>query len=122
MHGGDSRRIEEDAADGSGEGGRVNSQFWIRLWRFEGSFQWVRVLERIKTKAGPTCFPCEARRTGTRMRSVGPGERNNIDWCLSLTQGKERNLTLSLVVGYESVSNRGRCIIEVILFPFLLMD
>lgn len=25
------------------------------------------------------------------MRSVGPGERNNIDWCLSLTQGKERN-------------------------------
>jgi hypothetical protein len=122
MHGGDSRRIEEDAADGSGEGGRVNSQFWIRLWRFEGSFQWVRVLERIKTKAGPTCFPCEARRTGTRMRSVGPGERNNIDWCLSLTQGKERNLTLSLVVGYESVRNRGRCIIEVILFPFLLMD
>lgn len=26
---------------------RVNSQFWIRLWRFEGCFQWVRVLERI---------------------------------------------------------------------------
>lgn len=25
------------------------------------------------------------------MRSVGPGERNNIDWCLSLTLGKERN-------------------------------
>jgi hypothetical protein len=31
-------------------------------------------------------------------------------------------LTLPLVVGYESVRNRGRCIIEVILFPFLLMD
>ena len=25
------------------------------------------------------------------MRSVGPRKRNNIDWCLSLTQGKERN-------------------------------
>ena len=25
------------------------------------------------------------------MRSVKPKERNNIDWCLSLTQGKEWN-------------------------------
>ena len=71
-------------------GERVNSQFWIHLWCFEGCFQWARVLERIKIEVMPTSFPCKARRTRRRMRSFGPRERNNINWCLSLTQGKER--------------------------------